>query len=246
MPNPGKLRVGTSGWHYPHWVGPFYPAGTEPEAFLPFYAERFRSVEINNTFYRLPDRATIVAWCEATPPGFLFACKASRYITHMKKLKDPEAATRRFFELVTTLGDKLGPILFQLPPHWHANPERLARFLASLPAGLRFAFEFRDESWFAAPVYRLLERHRAALCAYDLDGHQSPVRMTADFAYARLHGPDGPYRGRYTGQSLAGWARRLLDWQRAGLDAYCYFDNDEAGYAAGDALRLLAMLGAAP
>lgn len=242
MKSPAKLRIGTSGWHYAHWVGSFYPAGTEPEAFLPFYARHFRSVEINNIFYRLPDRATLVAWRDATPPGFLFACKASRYITHMKKLKNPEAATRRFFDLVPALGEKLGPILFQLPPHWHADPARLSQFLSSLPSGFRFAFEFRDETWFAAPIYRLLERHGAAFCAYDLDSRQSPIRTTADFAYVRLHGPDGPYRGRYTGQALAGWAKRLRNWQSAGLDAYCYFDNDEAGYAAADALRLLGML----
>ena len=245
MKKSGKLWIGTSGWHYAHWIGPFYPEGTEPEAFLPFYARQFRSVEINNTFYRLPDRATLAAWRDATPPGFLFACKASRYITHMKKLKDSEAATRRFFDLVPVFGEKLGPILFQLPPHWHADPERLSQFLSSLPSGFRFAFELRDESWFSPPIYRLLERHGASFCAYDLDGSQSPVRVTADFAYVRLHGPDGAYRGRYTGQALAGWAKRLRNWQRAGLDAYCYFDNDEAGYAASDALRLLGMLSAA-
>lgn len=244
MKAPGALHIGTSGWHYRHWVGPFYPPGTEPADFLGFYARRFRSVEINNTFYHLPDRATLAAWRAATPSGFVFACKASRYLTHMKKLRDPEEATRNFFDVVTALGEKLGPVLFQLPPHWHADAGRLAQFLAALPQGFRIAFEFRDESWFAAPVFRLLERRGAACCAYDLDGRRSPVRMTADFAYVRLHGPDGPYRGRYDGRTLAGWARRLAAWQRSGRDAYCYFDNDEAGYAAGDALRLSFMLAA--
>jgi uncharacterized protein YecE (DUF72 family) len=242
---PGALHIGTSGWHYRHWVGPFYPPGTDSAAFLAFYAEKFGSVEINNSFYRLPDRATLAAWRAATPSGFVFACKASRFITHMKKLKDPEEATRHFFDAVTALEEKLGPILFQLPPHWHADPDRLAQFLAVLPQGFRVAFEFRDESWFAAPILRLLERHGAACCAYDLDGRRSPVRVTANFAYVRLHGPDDPYRGRYDGRTLAGWARRLAGWQRSGLDAYCYFDNDEAGYAAGDALHLADMLGAA-
>jgi uncharacterized protein YecE (DUF72 family) len=237
-----SLHIGTSGWHYRHWVGPFYPPGTEPSAFLGFYAEKFGSVEINTLFYRLPARETLAAWRAATPAGFTFACKASRYITHMKKLKDPEAATRNFFAAVTALGEKLGPILFQLPPHWHADAGRLAHFLAALPPGFRFAFEFRDESWFAAPILRLLERHNAACCAYDLAGRRSPVQITADFAYVRLHGPDGPYRGRYDGRTLSGWARRLAAWQRAGLDAYCFFDNDEAGYAAADARRLSAML----
>ncbi len=238
----GTLHIGTSGWHYRHWIGPFYPPGTGAADFLPFYAGKFRSVEINNCFYRLPEPETLAEWREATPADFVFACKASRYITHMKKLKDPEAATRHFLAAVTTLGEKLGPILFQLPPHWHADAGRLGQFLAALPQGFRFAFEFRDESWFTAPVFRLLERHGAACCAYDLDGRRSPVRVTADFVYVRLHGPDGAYRGRYDGRTLSGWARRLRAWQRSGLDAYCYFDNDEAGYAAGDALRLSEMM----
>jgi uncharacterized protein YecE (DUF72 family) len=243
---PGQLHIGTSGWHYRHWVGPFYPAGMEPAAFLGCYGRKFRSVEINNSFYRLPDRTTLAAWREATPEDFVFACKASRIITHLKKLKDPRETTRRFFDTVTELGEKLGPILFQLPPHWRADAERLGQFLAVLPQEFRIAFEFRDASWFASPIFRLLERHGAACCAYDLDGRQSPVRITADFAYIRLHGPDGPYRGSYDGRTLGGWARRLSGWRRSGLDAYCYFDNDEAGYAAGDALRLSRMLAARP
>ncbi len=238
----GKLHIGTSGWHYPHWRGPFYPKGMAARAFLGFYAERFGAVEINNTFYRLPTPATLAAWRAATPAGFLFACKASRYITHMKKLSDPAAATRRLFDRVTLLGPKLGPILFQLPPHWHLDAGRLAQFLAALPRGFRFAFEFRDESWFAPPVFRLLERHGAAACAYDLGGRRAPIRVTADFVYVRLHGPGDPYRGRYDGRTLAAWARRARAWRQSGLDVHCYFDNDEAGHAAEDALRLQALL----
>ena len=240
---PGKIHVGTSGWHYAHWVGPFYPPETRPAAFLEHYARHFGSVEINATFYRLPKPATLVAWRDCTPPGFLFACKASRFITHMMKLKEP-ARTALFFDTIAALGDKLGPVLFQLPPRWRLDIERLCAFLDALPAGLRYAFEFREESWFAPAVYRLLERHGAALCAYDLDRRRSPVRVTAPFVYVRLHGPDGPYRGRYSGQALSGWARRLLGWRERGLDSYCYFDNDEAGHAAQDALRLAAMVGA--
>lgn len=239
----GTTYVGTSGWHYSHWVGPFYPKGLAPNDFLGFYAGRFGSVEINNTFYRLPKAETVAEWCRETPPGFVFACKASRYITHMKKLKDPAAATARFFDVVTGLRRKLGPILFQLPPHWNVDVERLAHFLAALPRGFRFAFEFRDESWFVPAVFRLLERHGAAACAFDLGGRRSPVRLTADFIYIRLHGPGGPYRGRYDGRTLAAWARRAKAWRESGLDVYCYFDNDEAGYAAADALRLAALLG---
>jgi uncharacterized protein YecE (DUF72 family) len=237
----GRIHIGTSGWHYAHWVGPFYPTGMRPDAFLGFYADRFGSVEINRTFYRLPTPAALAAWRQGTPPGFVFACKASRFITHMKKLRDPEQMTR-FFDAVALLGDKLGPILFQLPPRWGVDADRLAAFLDRVPRGFRYAFEFRDESWFTPPVLRLLERHGAALCAYDFDGRRSPVRLTARFAYVRLHGPGDRYRGSYDDAALSRWARRLSAWAAAGVDAYCYFDNDEAGHAAADAARLAAMI----
>jgi uncharacterized protein YecE (DUF72 family) len=238
----GKIHIGTSGWHYAHWVGPFYPEGTEPHAFLAYYARGLHSVEINSTFYRLPEPATLAEWRDITPDGFVFACKASRYITHMKKLKDPARTIRRFLAAVATLGGKLGPILFQLPPRWRVDVERLARFLAALPEQFRFAFEFRDESWFTPEVCDLLARHGAAFAAYDLDGRRSPVRVTAGFVYVRLHGPDGPYRGQYDGRTLAGWARHITAWREAGLDVFCYFDNDEAGYAPQDAMRLAGMV----
>lgn len=238
----GKIHIGTSGWHYPHWIGPFYPQSMRPNEFLGFYARQFGSVEINNAFYRLPDRATFAKWRDGTPTGFRFACKASRYITHMKKLKDPAQSTTRFFDAVATLGEKLGPILFQLPPHWHADPERLAQFLGALPIGFRFAFEFRDQSWFTSRVCDLLAAHGAAFCIYDLDRHRSPITVTADFVYLRLHGPDGPYRGKYDGRTLFGWTRRVLAWRTAGYDVYCYFDNDEKGYAAEDARKLARMV----
>jgi len=238
----GNIHIGTSGWHYPHWVGPFYPEGTRPEDFLGFYARRFGSVEINSAFYRLPDRATFARWRDGTPRGFLFACKASRYITHMKKLKDPAQSTTRFFDAAAALGDKLGPILFQLPPRWRADTARLARFLEALPGGFRYAFEFRDPSWFTPPVRKLLAAHGAALCIYDLDRRRSPVAVTADFVYLRLHGPDGPYRGKYDGRTLFGWTRRVIAWRKSGLDVFCYFDNDEKGYAPADALQLARMV----
>jgi uncharacterized protein YecE (DUF72 family) len=166
----GEIHIGTSGWHYAHWVGPFYAEGMDPGAFLAFYTGKFRSVEINNTFYHLPQPETLAEWRDTTPADFLFASKASRFITHMKKLKDPEQTIRRFFQVITTLGDKLGPILFQLPPHWRVDSERLKQFLAALPQGFRFAFEFRDASWFTPLVCELLTERGAALCAYDFDG----------------------------------------------------------------------------
>lgn len=236
------FHVGTSGWHYGHWVGPFYPEGMPAERFLDFYAEKFGSVELNNTFYQLPSRETLAAWRKQTPRDFVFAVKASRYITHMKKLKDPARSVTRFIDVVSALGDKLGPILFQLPPRWRVNTQRLGEFLDALPRDHRYAFEFRDETWFAPEVIDLLRRHDAAFCAYDLDGRQSPVELTTDLAYVRLHGPDGPYRGSYDGRALRAWARRIGQWTGQGRTAFCYFDNDEAGFAARNALRLQEML----
>lgn len=238
----GRIHIGTSGWHYPHWRGPFYPASLRTEAFLSFYAGKLGSVEINNTFYHLPKPASFTEWRNGTPPGFVFACKASRYITHMKKLKDPTQTTRRFFDGVARLGDKLGPILYQLPPHWRADPSRLAEFLAALPRGFRHAFEFRDESWLVSEIHEVLARYDAACCLYDFSGRQSPIVVTARFVYIRLHGPDGAYQGSYDARLLRRWCRRITAWRDAGLDVYCYFDNDEAGHAPLNALSLAGMV----
>lgn len=239
----GAIHIGTSGWHYGHWRGPFYPEGMAPADFLRFYATHFRDVEINNTFYRLPAPKTLAAWRDDTPPGFVFACKASRYITHMKKLKDAPESTERFFAAVNILAPKLGPVLFQLPPAWRVNAQRLSLFLTALPAKLRYAFEFRDESWFAEDIIRLLGQRNAAFCISDLNYRQSPLNVTADFAYIRLHGPDGAYRGCYSEDSLQGWAGKIMEWRQAGIDVYCYFDNDDRAYAALNAARLLALVG---
>jgi uncharacterized protein YecE (DUF72 family) len=235
------IYIGTSGWHYDHWEGPFYPPGLPDEAFLRYYAARFGTAEINNSFYRLPEKKALLRWREAVPEGFVFAVKASRYLTHMKKLKDPWEPLEKLLDRVSVLGEKLGPVLFQLPPRWGSNPERLEGFLEILPEDQRYAFEFRDPSWFEDEVYGMLAKHRAAFCVYDLGGKTSPKEITAAFAYVRLHGPDGPYRGRYGPQRLAGWAGTFSAWRKKGLDVYCYFDNDEAGYAAQDALRLKQM-----
>ncbi len=238
----GQIWVGTSGWSYDHWIGPFYPKGTAASAFLPFYARRFASVEINSTFYGLPKSATLQSWLAQTPSGFLFACKASRYITHMKKLKDPEAGLASFLAAIEPLGPKLGPILFQLPPRWRLNAARLEEFLQALSPQQRYAFEFRDASWFADETCALLERYGAAFCCYDLAGWQSPREVTSDYCYVRLHGPADAYAGCYDDAALADWSQQLLTWSNAGHDCYCYFDNDEKGYAARNARRLLEFL----
>ena len=213
-----KHHIGTSGWSYDHWHGPFYPAELPPAERLAHYAGQLASVEIDNTFYQLPSEGTLVRWREAVPAGFVFATKASRYITHMKKLKDEADNVPQFVE-------------------------RLERFLDTLDHCHRWAFELRDRSWIEDNVLALLESRNAAFCIYELDGYLSPAQVTADFVYVRLHGPDGAYRGRYDDAALDHWAARIRAWTERGLDVYCYFDNDEAGYAVLNAQALAERLG---
>ena len=220
-----SIYVGTSGWHYKHWIGPFYPEGLEPDAMLAFYADEFGVVEINNSFYRLPEEKTLKTWRDSTPARFTFAFKASRYVTHMKKLKEAGASLERVVARAGVLGDKLGPILFQLPPRWRVDEERLETFLSAVPAGLRTAFEFRDPSWFTEGVYAALRRHHAAFCIYELEQTRSPKEITADFIYVRLHGPGAAYEGSYSTEELSGWAGAISSWDRGGKDVFCFFDN---------------------
>jgi uncharacterized protein YecE (DUF72 family) len=238
----GEVRIGTSGWHYRHWLGTFYDKGTRPAELLKAYAERFDTVEVNATFYRLIETRTLERWREQTPEDFLFACKGSRYLTHMKRLKDPETAVGRYFERVQALEVKLGPIVFQLPGRFKPDRERLARFIDALPKGQRYAFEFRDPAWFTDDVLALLRERQAALCLYEIDGKEAPLEVTADFVYIRLHGPGRAYQGSYDDQALALWAERVEGWAGHGLDVFCYFDNDEKGFAPKDALRLKELL----
>ncbi|MQX35821.1 DUF72 domain-containing protein [Roseospira navarrensis] len=238
-----RILIGTSGWHYDHWVGPFYPESTRPADRLAQYAGRFPAVEVNNTFYALPSPDTLASWRAQTPDGFVFACKASRYITHMKKLKDPADSLARFLDAARSLGDRLGPLLFQLPPNWRANPERLDALLAAVPDDLRCAVEARDESWFSDEIDAVLARHSAAFAVYDIDGRTSPVKTTADFAYVRLHGPGKAYEGSYDDEALGGWAAQARAWRDEGKDVYVFFDNDQDGHAPRNAARLMEMVG---
>ncbi len=234
------FHIGTSGWVYPHWRGRFYPRELAQTAWLGYYARHLASVEVNRSFYRLPSREHFAAWRRETPEGFVFSVKASRYITHMKKLRQPELTLPPLLEAMAGLQEKQGPVLFQLPPNWRLDAGRLSGLLAALPAGLRAAFEMRDPSWHTDAVLDRLAEHGAAFCVYDLGGVQSPRRVSADFLYVRLHGPDVPYRGRYGDAALRDWA----DWiQRQRVDAaYVYFDNDQAAHAVQDALQLKALL----
>jgi uncharacterized protein YecE (DUF72 family) len=237
-----EVRIGTSGWHYKHWVGPFYRADLPAIRFLSTYAEHLDTVEINNTFYRLVEMQTMRHWRDSVPDGFVFAVKASRYITHMKKLRDPQEPIARLMERADLLGDKLGPILFQLPPHWGLNLERLESFVGALPAGYRYAFEFRDASWYEQRVYDLLSKHGAAFCIYDMYDRRTPEVVTADYVYVRMHGAGGPYQGRYQEPDLAYLAGAIKEWNRQGRTVYCYFNNDQHGYAVENALELRAMI----
>lgn len=237
-----KIHIGTSGWHYDHWKGPFYPGDMRADKFLDYYAHHFTTAEINNSFYQLPAEKTFLQWKDTVPGGFLFSVKASRYLTHMKKLKDPGQALMKFLKRVDKLENKLGPILFQLPPRWHFNGERLQRFLRVLPDQYRYAFEFRDESWFNRECYELLDNAGVAFCIYDLAGLMSPKEVTSNFVYIRLHGPGGAYQGRYDRATLSHWAKTMSAWVRRKKEIFCYFDNDEAGYAALNALELQKMI----
>jgi uncharacterized protein YecE (DUF72 family) len=232
------LRIGTSGWHYKHWCGPFYAEKLSPAKMLEFYFQHFDTVEINNSFYKLPSADTFRCWRQSTPRGFCFAVKASRFITHMKKLKEPQNALENFLPRAEELKGKLGPILFQLPPMWTVNPERLEEFLTALPRRHQYAFEFREPSWHQDQIYEILRQHNAAFCIYELNRFQSPEPVTANFIYIRLHGPGGPYQGSYSTGTLRGWARKIERWAGRLKDIYVYFDNDQAAYAAHNALEL--------
>jgi uncharacterized protein YecE (DUF72 family) len=238
-----KIFIGTSGWHYKHWLGGvFYPEGTRGSEMFQFYARHFNTVEINNSFYRLPLATTFDAWRESSPEGFCFAVKASRFITHMKKLKDPESSSAKFFLVAERLHEKLGPILFQLPPRWKVNVERLRQFLAALPKDHKYVIEFRDESWFVAPVYEVMRKYNVAFCIHDFADMKVPDEVTADFIYLRFHGPtSAKYFGSYSKVQLRRWAEKIERW-REKVSVYGYFNNDPGGEAVRNALMLKSLL----
>jgi uncharacterized protein YecE (DUF72 family) len=238
-----EIRIGTSGYHYKHWRGPFYPKKISPNEMLAFYSQNFDTVELNNSFYRLPKETTFDDWRQSTPANFVFAVKASRFLTHQKKLKEPENALQNFLPRALRLSTKLGPILFQLPPMWRVNPGRLEALLEVLPRDLRYVFEFRDLSWLRPDIEDLLTKFRAAFCIYELAGYHSPLTITADFAYVRLHGPAlGKYQGTYSIDHLRRWKKQIQLWTKQLAAIYVYFDNDQAGNAAQNALILKRMM----
>ena len=238
-------HVGCSGYVYGHWQGVFYPDDLSRNRWFEHYALHFDTVEINNTFYTLPEADTFDAWRERAPRGFQYALKLSRYGTHMKHLKDPQEWLGRFLERAERLGASLGPILVQLPPHWHADPDRLSRFLAIAPVRHRWAIEFRDESWLCDEICDILREHGAALCLHDLvDDH--PRVVTADWVYLRFHGAgsEGRYTGSYSYQALTALAKRIREHLSNGLDVFAYFNNDQHGHAVHNARDLRRYVGA--
>ena len=239
----GVVRIGTSGWHYKHWLGVFYPAKLAAREMFRFYALHFDTVELNNTFYRLPKPETFETWRENSPDDFLYAVKGSRFITHMKKLKDPESSTQNFFDGAERLSEKLGPILFQLPPRWRVDTERLSNFLAALPKEHRYVIEIRDESWLVKDVYDVLREFKVAFCIHDLAQMRTPLEITADFTYIRFHGPGAAkYRGSYSDSALREWANRIGAWRASNVDSYVYFNNDIGGHAITNAQTIRQLL----
>jgi uncharacterized protein YecE (DUF72 family) len=235
------ILVGTSGWQYRDWKGAFYPAGLPQRRWLAHFAERFPTVEVNNSFYRLPDPGTFAKWRAETPDGFVITVKASRYITHIRRLRESGDAVARFHDHARRLGEKLGPVLYQLPPRFAVDPGLLSEFLETLPASQRAAFEFRDPSWQIDDVYALLDRAGAAFVLPDRPGARPPDVVTGGWSYVRFHeGGHGPAGVDYRRDKLRRWADRIAGMPAG--DVYAYFNNDRTGAAVRDAATLMDLL----
>jgi uncharacterized protein YecE (DUF72 family) len=240
-----RILIGTSGWSYASWRGPFFPREVMVKHHLQFYATQFSTAELNGVFYRTPTIEAVRGWRDNTPENFVFAWKASKFITHWKRLTDKSRNSLALLESrLRILGPKAGPVLLQLPPMFTANYDRLASFLRLLQARRRYAFEFRHPSWYQPAVLRLLREHDISLCLSDHHDAPAPWQVTASFVYVRGHGPGGRYKGHYSDRTLRSWARDIAKWKRGGRDVYVYFDNDQKSAAPADALRLMKLTGA--
>jgi uncharacterized protein YecE (DUF72 family) len=240
-----EVRIGCSGWVYKHWRGLFYPEGLPQRLWFERYAEEFDTVEINNSFYRLPPASTFDKWRKQAPPGFCYAVKANRFLTQAKKLKDCEEPLQRMMAAARHLGDRLGPMLYQLPPKMGLNLDRLESFLKILPKDVTSVFEFRNTGWYVPETYDLLERYGASFCVHDMPGSASERVATGAIAYVRFHGGEGKYWGRYSDEGLLWWADWIVEQARSGRSAWCYFNNDIGGHAIEDARTLKSMIGQA-
>ncbi len=247
-PTPSECRsgyfVGCSGWHYPDWRGIFYPPGMPASRWLSYYSQTFNTVEINTSFYSLPKASTVDTWRNSVSGAFLFAVKGSRFITHVKRLAVDGATIEKFTTQVSGLNDRLGPVLWQLPPSLHRDAARLESFLSRLPAQVRHVVEFRHESWWYEETYDLLRAHRAAICLIDSPVFRSPLVRTTDLVYIRFHGASQMYSGPYPATRLRQWATNLRGIADAGTSLFAYFNNDVGGHAINDALQFRELLAA--
>jgi len=237
--------IGTSGWSYDHWRGLFYPEELSKGKWLEFYVEKFDTAELNSSFYRLPKRKTFENWRKRTPKNFIFSVKMSRYISHVKRLLDPEESLSRFFEAVSALKEKCGPILIQLPPGLKFDEDRLKNFLELLTRdyrGYRFTMECRNETWFQDPVYEIFRKYNIALCLADTPMYPYAEEITSNFVYIRLHGHERLYASNYSNRQLDELAEKIRKWNKKDMDVYVYFDNDANAYAPKNALRLKEIL----
>ena len=241
----GAVHVGCSGWVYKHWRGLFYPEGLPQRLWFQRYAEEFDTVEINASFYRVPVESTFDGWRDKAPPGFRYAVKVNRFVTHMKKLVGCDDEIDRFILLARRLGDSLGPLLHQLPPSLHKDLPRLERFIARLPADLKHVVEFRHNSWYAKDVLALLDSQGIGFVCHDLKSPHSPRWVSGRAAYVRFHGSGGRYSGRYSDEALLDWTDWIVEQAREGRDVWCYFNNDIHGDAIHDARTLRSMTGQA-
>jgi len=232
------IRIGTSGWHYNHWKELFYPPGLPKSRWFEHYAQHFDTVEINNTFYQLPKEVSLQRWHKQAPKNFLYAVKANRYITHIKRLKDTSEEVKRFFDRIGILKSRLGPILYQLPPNLHQDLDLLESFIKLLPRKRIAVFEFRHNSWFSEDTFKLLSRYGAGFCVHDLAGKETPRILTTDIIYVRFHGPSGRYWGNYSKSMLQTWAKWLKGQTKEVRSIYAYFNNDIGGHAVTNAKAL--------
>jgi uncharacterized protein YecE (DUF72 family) len=238
-----RILIGTSGWHYESWRGPFYPDGLPIKAQLQYYASQFETAELNGVFYRTPTPDAVKSWKEQTGKNFAFTWKASKFITHWKRLSGKSVNSIDLLEdRLSLLGHKAGPILFQLPPNFQADTDRLTSFLKLLSSKRRYSFEFRHPSWYAPRILRLLRTHNISLCISDHHDAPAPWTRTADFVYLRGHGPGGRYKGHYSTNVLTLWSKRIRSWKSQGCDVFVFFDNDQKSAAPADALKLKRML----
>ena len=237
-----KYHIGCSGWHYGHWRGLYYPKELPKVKWLSCYAQEFNTVELNNTFYRLPSEKAFSTWRESTPDDFVFAVKVSRFITHINRLRNLDASVDNFLSRAAFLKEKLGPLLYQLPPSMRRDDEVLENFLSTLPSKYQHVIEFRHESWIDEKVFDILRRHSVGLCGFDAPGFSCPLVATTDFAYVRLHGSEDLYSSRYSGDDLAHWARRIARLGRNLRITYVYFNNDVEAFAIENAKTLRDLL----